>query len=433
MSEERIAMSQKERDWLQWLQQAKQRKITQRTAAEWMGVSERWVRKLLFRMRKKGDRVVIHGLRGKPSARRIGHVVRGRAVRLVRAEYGDFGPTLAAEYLTAEHQLRVSRETLRQWMIAAGIWRAKKARAQSVHTWRARRSGCGDLVQWDTSEHDWLEGRGEKLYLIAMIDDASSRAIARFAVQDSTLENMRLLRDYLQKWGRPLEFYTDQATLFTNAPRWNVELKGPPPKTQIGRALDQLGIGWIAAHSPQAKGRQERFFGTAQDRLVKGMRKAGVSTLAAANAYLARIYLPLWNERFTCLPAAAGDAHRPLLPEPRWQAILSHQEMRVVSNDYTLRWQGKVWQIERSQIRPGLRGGKVEVQERLDGSRAVCFRGQQLQVHECRLPSKPKVERNLGSKIPRVPVAARNSPWRGGLDLHHSRPLWSILRQEEGR
>lgn len=425
-------MSQKERDWLQWLRQAKQRKITQRTAAEWMGVSERWVRKLLFRMRKKGDRVVIHGLRGRPSNQRIGHAVRTRAVRLVRAEYLDFGPTLAAEYLAAEHRLTVSRETLRRWMMAAGIWTAKKARSPAVHTWRARRSGCGALVQWDTSEHDWLEGRGEKLYLIAMIDDASSRAIARFAPHDSTPENMRLLRDYLETWGRPLEFYTDKATLFTNAPRWDTELKGEPPQTQIGRALQQLGIGWIAAHSPQAKGRQERFFGTAQDRLVKGLRKAGVSTMAGANQYLAQVYLPLWNARFTCRPADPTDAHRPLLPEHQLPAILSHVETRVVTNDYTIRWQGKVWQIARAQIRPGLRAGRVEVQDRLDGSMAVCFRGQELTVIECVLPTKAPAQPRREVRLSRVPAGYRNSPWRSGLDIQNSRPIWSILR-EEGR
>jgi hypothetical protein len=432
MIEGRIAMSQKERDWLQWLVQAKQRKITQRTAAEWMGVSERWVRKLLSRMKKKGDRVVIHGLRGKVSQRRIEGAVRARAVRLVRREYVDFGPTLAAEYLGAEHRLTVSRETLRQWMMAAGIWTAKKTRSPAVHTWRARRSCCGALVQWDTSEHAWLEGRGEKLYLIAMIDDASSRAIARFATHDSTAENMRLLRDYLETWGRPLEFYTDQATLFTNAPRWNTELKGDPPKTQIGRALEQLGIGWIAAHSPQAKGRQERFFGTAQDRLVKGLRKAGVRTLAAANQYLAQVYLPLWNARFTCQPADPADAHRPLLPEHRLPVILSHVETRVVTNDYTIRWHGKVWQIERAQIRPGLRAGRVEVQDRLDGSMAVCFRGHELTVTECVLPTKNPVPPRREGRLSRVPAGSRNSPWRSGLDLQNTRPIWSILR-EEGR
>jgi transposase len=242
--------------------QAKRKQITQATAAKRMGVSERWVRKLLQRMKREKDRVVVHGLRGQASNRRLAEASRARAVEIIRREYADFGPTLAAEYLAERHELKVSKETLRGWMTAAGIWKAKKRRVVEIHTWRPRHSYAGELVQWDTSEHDWLEGRGERLYLIAMIDDATSQAIARFAHHDSTLENLRLLRDYLQRWGRPLELYTDQARLFTNAPGWNREAKGEPPKTQIGRALEELGIGWIPAYSPQAKGRQERFFGT---------------------------------------------------------------------------------------------------------------------------------------------------------------------------
>jgi transposase len=270
-----MALNQKERDWLQWLHQAKRKQITQREAAERMQVSERWVRKLLARMKRQKDRVVVHGLRGRPSNRKIDERTRKRAVAIVGAEYSDFGPTLAAEYLEEKHGLKVSRETLRQWMMAGHLWRARKARSEQVHVWRPRRSCCGALVQWDSSQHDWLEGRGPRLYLLAMIDDASSRALARFALQDSTVENLRLLHAYVQRWGRPLAVYTDRARLFTNAAGWNEELKGPVPKTQIGRALQELGIEWIPAYSPQAKGRQERFFGTAQDRLVKGLRKAG--------------------------------------------------------------------------------------------------------------------------------------------------------------
>jgi len=214
---------------------------------------------------------------------------------------------LAAEYLADRHTLNVSKETLRAWMVADGIGKAKKRRVREIHTWRPRRSCHGELVQWDTSEHDWLEGRGEPLYLIAMIDDATSQAIARFARHDSSLENLRLLQDYLHRWGRPLEFYTDRARLFSSAPGWNVEQKGEPPKTQIGRVLEELGIGWIAAYSPEAKGRQERFLATAQDRLGKGLRKAGVKDLPGANHYLQQ----------TChygMPASVAPPPNPTMP-----------------------------------------------------------------------------------------------------------------------
>jgi DNA-binding Lrp family transcriptional regulator len=424
-----MALNRKERDWLQWLHQAKRKQITQREAAQRMQVSERWVRQLLRRMKRQKDRVVVHGLRGRPSNRRMAKETQTKAVAIVRAEYGDFGPTLAAEYLEEKHQIQVSRETLRQWMMTAGIWRARRAGCEQVHLWRPRRSSFGELVQWDTSDHDWLEGRGPQLVLIAMTDDASSRAQARFALHDSTAENMRLLRQHLQKWGRPLAFYTDKARLFTNAPGWNVELKGEPPKTQIGRALQELDIEWIPAHSPQAKGRQERFFGTAQDRLVKGLRKAGVNSLAGANQYLQQVYLPMWEQRFTCEPASSHDAHRPLLASHNLEAILSHQEMRCVSNDYTLRFAGQRWQIERDQVCPGLRNGQVLVERRLDGNLRVRFRDRYLTVHACPLPVKapPPPPRRRG---PRAPHRSHGSGWMQGFDLSSAPSLQSILRKE---
>lgn len=333
-------MSQEERDRLHWLKLARDGKITQKQAAERMGVSARWVRKLLRRLKGKGDRVAVHGLRERPSNRKIAEAVQKRAIELVRTEYRDFGPTLAAEYLSEHHALAVSKETLRKWMIEAQLWRAQRATLAAVHVWRPRRECFGELVQWDTSEHDWLEGRGRKLYLVAMIDDATSRALARFVEHDTTAENMRLLRRWLERFGRPLETYTDKAGLFqVNRPlHYNKHLEEVPPLTQIGRALKELGIGWIPAHSPQAKGRIERFFGTAQDRLVKGLRKAGAGTLEAANQYLERVYLPVWDKRFTVEPANGSDGHRPLLGHHDLAAILSHVEQRVIVNDYTFQF-----------------------------------------------------------------------------------------------
>jgi predicted DNA-binding protein (UPF0251 family) len=159
--EELIPMSQKERDRLKVLHDAKRRQVTQKEAAEQIGVTERWVRKLLAKMRKKGDRAVVHGLRGRNSNRKIPEAVRERAVKLVKQEYGDFGPTLASEYLGERHGLEVSRETLRGWMMGAELWKPRRARVERVHTWRARRAQGGELLQWDTSEHDWLEERGQ--------------------------------------------------------------------------------------------------------------------------------------------------------------------------------------------------------------------------------------------------------------------------------
>jgi transposase len=311
-------MTQKERDRLVAVKKAKKKLITQRQAAAEMGVSERQVRRMMQKLRQRGDRSIIHASRGRPSNRKLSEEVHEQTIEILSQEvYRGFGPTLAAEYLTKKHKLGVGRETLRGWMVEAKLWRAQPKSARKVHTWRARRSRCGELVQWDTSEHDWLEERGPKLYLISMIDDVTSRLLARFVEHDSTVENMRVLREYLKRYGRPLSFYTDKASLFVTSPvtrPGELARKDAPTltATQIGRALGQLDIEWIAAHSPQAKGRIERGFGTAQDRLVKGLRVAGASTLAEANAFLESEFLRWWNQTLTVAPASCEDAHRPL-------------------------------------------------------------------------------------------------------------------------
>jgi len=188
-----------------------------------------------------------------------------------------------------------SMETLRRWLIEAKLWRRRRARVEQAHVWRARRARYGELVQWDTSEHDWLEGRGEKLYLIAMIDDATSELSARFVRHDSLEENLKQLRSYIVQHGRPVSVYTDKASLFQVTPHGIHHRDAPVQQlTQIGRALKELNIEWIAAHSPQAKGRIERAFQTAQDRLVKGLRQVGAKDLESANAYLEQIFLTLW-------------------------------------------------------------------------------------------------------------------------------------------
>jgi transposase len=239
-------MTQRDRDRLVVLKKAQKRLITQRQAAEELQLSERQVRRLLVRLKETGDRAVIHGLRGRRSNRKLSEATREKALQILSEEvYRGFGPTLASEYLAKKHKLWIGREALRQLMMLAGLWRGRRCSAEPVHLWRPRRGSRGELVQWDTCEHDWLEGRGEKLYLIHMIDDATSELTARFVRHDSTEENMRLLRNYLERNGRPVAFYTDKATLFQTPPRKNhLAPYEPLPPTQIGRALLELGIGW---------------------------------------------------------------------------------------------------------------------------------------------------------------------------------------------
>src|SRR5271157_4038389 len=425
--QEMLMLSAKERDRLKVLHEVRGGHLTQGEAAGQLGISDREVRRLLARIAAEGDRGVVHRLRGKASNRRLPEGLRSRVLKLVKAKYRDFGPTLACEYLAQDDAVEVSKETLRGWMMAAGLRRGKRRQIEEVHVWRARRSCRGELVQWDTSVHDWLEGRGPRLYLVAMIDDATSLAYASFVEQDSTEANLRVLWGYVQRWGRPVEFYTDKGSLFrVNRPR--VEAADEAVKqewTQIGRALRELGIGWIAAHSPQAKGRIERFFGTAQDRLVKGLRLANASSLEDAQIYLEQKYLPQWNQSFTVLPAGTSDAHRPLGAEHELAAILSLVEERIVTSDYTIRYQGKIYQIARGDIRPGLRGGRVRVEQRLDGSMAVKFRQYGLSVAECLAQPKTSSPRKPASAPRLRPKVVHN--WMKDFHLRKSPPLGVIL------
>jgi len=366
-----MTLSEKERDRLKVLHEVKQRHLTQSQAAEQVGMSERGFRKLLKRFRENKDSAVVHGLRGRRSNRGLTEETASKAVQAVRQEYRDFGPTLAAEYLDKDLQISLSRETLRQLMIREGLWKAKTQKISEVHVWRPRRSCQGELVQWDTSVHAWLEDRGPgKMYLIALIDDASSSLFGRFVPADSSEQHRRVLRGYVERYGRPLAVYTDKASLFqpTLAPGWKTEEPGPKSETQMGRAFRELGIEWIAAHSPQAKGRIERCFGTLQDRLVKGLRRVGAGTLEAANEYLEREFLKDWNERFTVQPDSQVNAHRPMNQALHLESILSHVEQRTVTNDYTVAWDGGRWQIPKAAVRPGLRRSSIRVEERLDGT-----------------------------------------------------------------
>jgi biotin operon repressor len=211
-------MTQAERDRLVAVRKAKRRSITQKQAAEELRITERHVRRLLRELKRRGDKVEAHGLRGLPSNREISGDTEKEAVAILsRPVYRGFGPTLAAEYLGKKHGIEVRRETVRLWMTRPKLSRARKQRVEKIHEWRPRRSRFGELVQWDTSDHDWLEGRGEELLLINMIDDAIGRWFARFVFSDSTVENMHLLERHRKKHGRPLGYYTDKASLFQTA------------------------------------------------------------------------------------------------------------------------------------------------------------------------------------------------------------------------
>jgi transposase len=433
MGEDRFEMSQKERDRLKVLTEAKDELITQRQAAEQLKLTERQVRRLVQRLRQVGDRAVLHGLRGRSSNRKISDEVQQRAIAELRdnSNCHDFGPSYAAEHLRKQLDIQVGKDTVRKWMIEAGLWQVSKRKIEDVHHWRQRRSCRGELVQWDTSVHDWLESRGDRIYLIAMIDDASSHLFARFVSHDTTEENMRVLWAYLERFGRPLEFYTDKAAMFEVTPKQAAGKDAHNmPATQITRALAELGIGRISAHSPQAKGRIERFFATAQDRLVKGLRLAGASTLDAANKYLEEEFLPEFNTRFAYPPANPTDAHRPLEALHNLAASLSHVEMRTITNDYTIQFRGERYQISRACVAVGMKSQQVRVEARLDGTIAVRYNGVYLDITACAAKSSvdnPQVQQS-SKPVRKDHNRGGRSKWMQTLNLQNQKPIWQLTR-----
>src|ERR1017187_4602186 len=392
METERIALSQRERDRLKVLHELKQKQLTQLAAAERLKVTDRQVRRMLLRIRERGDGALVHGLRGRPSNRKLAARFEHKVLARLRQRYADFGPTLAAEHL-AQEGFSVSRETLRKWMTKAALWRPRSQRVKKIHVWRERRACFGELVMQDSSPFRWLENRGPACQLIALIDDATSRIWGRFTEHDTTEENLRTLEGWLQRYGRPLAQYTDKASIFRKAgPQPLAEqLRGDALRTQFGRALNELGIEWIAAHSPQAKGRIERLFETLQDRLVKEMRLAGIDTIEAANQFLELRFIPEWEQRFTVAPRQPRNAHRRLGPEHRLEEILSVRAARKVAQDHTVSWEGNRWGVLREDVRAGLRGAHVETERRLDGSHWLRFLGRYLGLRHGPEPS-PRTE-----------------------------------------
>jgi transposase len=387
---DRITMSQRERDLLKIMAPVLQGKRTQAEAARLAQLSVRQVRRLQRKLEQQGDGALVHGLRGQPSNRRLDARQRQQILTTYRQRFADFGPTFACEKL-AEMGLDVSPDTLRRWLIAEGLWQRRRRR-EPHRSRRPRRACFGELVQIDASIHEWLEGRGEAMVLVSMIDDATSRVLARFYAHGTVEAHMDLLGRWLKRHGRPLALYSDRHSIFEPQDKGRLL---PDAQTQFGRALKELDIGLIRAHSPQAKGRVERSFGTAQDRWVKELRLAGARTIEQANAVLERL-LPGHNRRFAKPARDGADAHRALQRSFNLAAILSIQEERVVANDYTIRFHNRFYQLLKP-IYPGERGGRVIIEQRLDGSLALRFGSHYLRYQEI----TPRVA--VGGSAPKPP------------------------------
>jgi transposase len=425
-------MSRRELTRVEVLARVKAGTLTLRTAAGMLDVSYRQAKRLWRRYREGGAKALQHRAVGRPSNRGTAASVRERALALIREKYSGaigerFGPTLAAEHLASEDGLTIHHETLRRWMLAAGLWSRARKRLPYRQR-RARRAHAGELVQLDGSFHAWFEHRAStQPCLITLVDDATSQSLGRFSPQETIWAAVDVLRLWIETYGIPQALYTDWKNVYVRVANEAERAEGRAPRTQFGRMCDGLGIQIIAANSPQAKGRIERNHGTHQDRLVKKLRRLGTCELEAANVFLTQTYWPEHNARFSRPAAAPDDMHR-RAPTARQLDHLFHLETRrAVGDDWIVRYHNRALQLER-QSGHAPAHSTVTVCEWRDGRLAIEYRGRAVKWHEwtdapAPTPSPSSVRAPTG---PRARRPSDDHPWRRG-DLDGKVALWKAM------
>jgi len=408
-------MSGNERERMRIMTGVKEQELTLIAAAGLMGVCYRQSKRIWRRYQEDGDAGLVHRLRGKPSARRKSPELRAQALALYAEEhYADFGPTLMAEQLL-KARLVVDHETLRRWRIAERTHTVRR-RKQTHRQWRERKPCFGAMLQLDGSHHDWFEGRGPKCVLMVMVDDATNRMYARFFEEETTRASYDVLEGWVRKHGLPGSLYVDRDSIYRCEGQSSIaeQLAGKEPKTQFGRAMEQLGVNLILANSPQAKGRVERMNGTLQDRLVKEMRLAGISDMESANRFLEGKYLRVFNRQFAREAASPVDVHRAV---PRnLKEVLSWEEERVVQGDWTVACEGKRYQLDKVHEALSLARRRVIVRTLRNGRVQLVYRGKPLKWRELPADSvrkQPTMKATREEKTKtEIKVPAKNHPWR---------------------
>ena len=402
--------------------------LSLRAAAEVMAVSYRQAKRLCRRYRQHGAAGLTHRAAGRPSNRQVDATTRTRALALIREKYSGgveerFGPTLAAEHLASEDGLVVDHETLRRWMLAAGLW--SRARKRSPHRRRReRKAHFGELVQLDGSFHRWFEDRGASC-LLTLVDDATGRSLGRFGAQETIWAAVTVLRAWIDRYGVPRALYTDWKNVYVRRPNQEERVTGAEPLTQFGRMCAALGITIIPASSPQAKGRIERSHGTHQDRLVKKLRRKRIADLDAANRFLDAEYWTDHNRRFAQPARDRADFHVAVPRRVRLDAVFRLEEKRIVSNDWVVRYNNRVLQLERQSGRPPARG-TVLVYEAIDGSLEIRYRDRVMRWTEGAAATAATAPSSVPAAATAPARALRNRPrvladhpWRRVVDEFH--------------
>jgi len=396
MTEEIITMSKKEIDRLSIIKSTISKQLKQSEAATRLELTERQVKRLVRSYREHGAAGLVSKRRGKRGNNTISDAVREEAISLIKERYSDFKPTFAHEKLTECHNLKMSVETLRKWMIADGIWQTKSRKTAHIHQSRPRRSRLGELIQIDGSPHDWFEGRGPYCTLIVFIDDATSRLMSlRFAPAETTQAYMETLGEYLAQHKRPVALYSDKHGIFrVNKPGHEDKL------TQFSRALKTLDVAPIHANSPQAKGRVERANQTLQDRLIKEMRLQGINTMEAANQFLP-VFIEDYNRRFAVEPQNTHDAHRDVLhSEEELALILCLHYQRTLSKNLACQFQSCEYQLQDFGKGHNFRGARITICEGFGGSITLVYQGKILSYRKLQKAKK---------RVTPIPVADEKS------------------------
>ena len=430
MEKELITLSTREIERLRIIHKVMDRNMTQIEASEILGITDRQIRNIITKIKEKGDQGIAHRNRGRAAPNKMREELEDRIGEIIKKKYADFKPTLASEKLLELHAIRVGREKLRQIMISKGIWRVRRYNKE-VHQWRERKHYYGQMIQADGSHHDWLEGRGPKMVLMGYVDDATGQVFGRFYDHEGVFPAMDSLERYIRLYRLPKSLYLDKHSTYktTRQPDLDELLRGETAETQFARACRELEIRIIHAHSPQAKGRIERVFGTLQDRLVKEMRLAGVSSIEEANAFL-ETFLPVYNERFAIAAKKQGDLHRPLPEAVDLREIFCLKATRTINNGYIVKWRGRMFLIENPSIT--MRRRKVTFMEHFDGKIAIKFNGRYLDFREVlklRPVQAPEVKKPGNEPVKKkskyIPPA--DHPWRRhNPSLHHNSYLERI-------
>ena len=402
-----IIMRQKELKRLHVIHKVMEGELTQVEASEILSLSERQIGRIVKRIREEGEEGIQHRSRGRESSRRLPKKMKDRVVALYVQKYQGFGPTLTSEKLHELDGIELSKETVRKWLIEAGHW--QKARKTRTHRqWRERKSHCGEMLQMDGSHHDWFEGRRAKCVLMGYIDDATGRTFCRFYEYEGTIPAMDSFKRYMREHGIPLSVYFDKHTTYksTAEPSIEDEINGTEPLSEFGRALTELGVKLIHAHSPQAKGRVERLFNTLQDRLVKEMTLRGINTIEEANKLL-KSYLSSHNKRFAVKPKEQSDLHRSIPKGLNLDKILCIRTERTLRNDTTIAHNGKLYQIQEA-----VKSKKVLVEERVNGKMLITHNAVHLKYKE--ISARPEKQQKPSRKhLPRKGHApSADHPWR---------------------